>query len=211
MEFFKTIVDLCKGLAWPVVVIILVMLFRKEFHDLLQRVKKAEFPGGSLELFNKLREQTQPSALPARENDEPKPFVPTMEGTPPEIEMIVSSGAYSTDYHAIFLAIGLTNRTAKADQVVGWTLTFPSSGIELKPSSPPGNLIGPAPWWDLPRVPPDEFIRGTLFYKDQGQILEALSQEEPLQAELHAETLHGKHLWARVPVSRIITLQKQIQ
>ncbi len=211
MEIFKTIVELLKGLAWPSVVIVLVMLFRKELRELIRRIKKAEFPGGSFEIFDKLREQTEPSALRDPVNNAPGAVTPTDEVTSPDIEMSVSSGAYSTDYHAILLAIGLTNRTERADQIVGWVLTFPSIGIELRASSPPRNLIGPVPWWDLPRIPANEFVRGTLFFKDKGKIEEALGHEEPMQAELRAETLHGKHLKTPVPVSRIITLQNQLK
>lgn len=211
MEIFKTIVELCKSIAWPIVTVVLVAMFHKEFRDLLRRIKKAEFAGASVELNEKLAEEAKPSASSVSPGVTSGIIPPVPEEAAPKIEMSVSSGAYSTDYHAVLLAVGLTNRGQRADQIVDWILIFTTTGIEFKPSAPPGNLIGPAPWWELPKVSADEFVRGALFFRDQGQVEYMLRHEEPLQAELRATTLHGQQLNTPVRVSRITTLQKQIQ
>lgn len=48
MEIFKTIVDLAGSLAWPVTLLVLISMFRREIRRRLLDVRQVKFPGGSL-------------------------------------------------------------------------------------------------------------------------------------------------------------------
>jgi len=135
---------------------------------------------------------------------------PTPQVEPPstDISLSVSSGAYSTDYRAIFLVAGIANPTNQPDQVVNWTLSFPKLGIELEPTPAPHNLIGGVPWWPSPMVklPTNELIQGSLYFRGTGVLAEGLP-EEPLHGRVTATTLHGKTLTHDVEIYRMATLQ----
>lgn len=163
LEYLKVL------LSWPVLVAFILFLFRKELRSLLDRIKKLDAFGISAELAERLASEAKPS-----------PQVDAKAA--PDIQLSVSTGGYYTDYHAVFLVVGITNRTDKLDQIVSWKLIFPSLNIELEPTAAPHNLVGGVPWWSSPLVelPPNRFIQGSLFFRGKGTLADGLP-EEPLQ------------------------------
>lgn len=195
LEFLKAII------SWPVVVVLGLLVFRRHVASLLEgvrslldRIKKADLFGVSVELAEQLVNQTRP----------PLPTVASAS----DITLSVSEGAYSTDYHAIFLMAGVANRTNEPDQVVRWQLSFPSLDVELEPVAAPSNLVSGVPWWASPlvKLPAHEFIRGSLFFRGKGILAERLP-EEPLHGKVVAETLQGRKLSQDLDVYRLVTLQ----
>ena len=195
LEFVKVLI------SWPVVVVIGLLIFRKQIRalvegirSLLDRVKKLDAFGVSAEVGEQLLKEAKPSLQ--------------IEGSASEIELSVSSGAYSTDYRAIVLVVGIANRGDQPDQVVNWQLSFQALNIELEPTPAPHNLIGGVPWWASPlvKLPPHELVQGSLFFRGKGSLEEGLS-EEPLHGKVVAGTLHGKTLSRDVEIYRLATLQ----
>jgi hypothetical protein len=161
---------------------------------LLERIKKVDLLGGSVELTQQLVNQARPPLqIGAGRSD---------------ITSSIATGAYSTDYHAIVLVAGVANPTDHPDQVVRWKLSFPSLGIDLDPISAPQNLVGGVPWWPSPMVklPANELVQRSLFFRGRGILAEGLP-EEPLRERVVAETLRGKELSQDVEVYRVVTLQ----
>jgi hypothetical protein len=189
LEYLKVL------LSWPVAVAFILFLFRKELRSLLDRIKKLDAFGISAELGEQLVSEAKPT-----------PQADAQAAS--EIDLSVSTGGYSNDYHAIFLVVGITNRTDKPDQVISWRLSFPSLNIELEPTAAPHNLVGGVPWWPSPLVelPPNKFIQGSLFFRGKGPLAESLP-DEPLHGRIVAETLHRKKLSQEVEVYRLATLQ----
>jgi hypothetical protein len=210
MDIAKLTLEYLKALAsWPIVVFILVLFFNKQIRALIvallaliDRIKKIEAFGLSIAAEERLIKEATP-ALPAPQTD---------IGQENSIELSVSSGAYSMDYRAIFLVAGLANRTERPDQVVAWKLSFPSLNIELEPTAAPHNLVGRLPWWSSPlvKLPPNEFVQGTLYFRGVGVLAEGLIQE-PLPAKLTATTLYGKLLSHNaVQIYKMTTLQASV-
>jgi hypothetical protein len=203
VEIAKLVLDFLKAvLVWPLVAAFSIWLFRKEVRILLarlvgvvDRIKKADFPGVSLELSELLASQA-------------KPKISQTEPTP-ELELSASTGGYSIDYRAIVIVVGITNRTDKADQVLGWRLSLPSEHLELAPSPAPPNTLPKIPWWSAPtiEIPPNKFIQGTLFFRGR-DTLQVDLPKEPVLGRLTANTLHGKELVSDVKVYRLSTLQQ---
>jgi len=193
LEYLKVL------LSWPVVAAFILFLFRKELSSVLDRIKKLDALGISAELSEQLANEAKPTAQadPQAASD---------------IQLSVSTGAHSNDYHAIFLVVGIANRTDKPDQVVAWQLSFPSLNIDLEPTAAPHNLVGGVPWWSYPLVelPPNRFIQGSLFFRGKGTLADGLP-EEPLPGRIVAETLHGKKLSEEVEVYRLATLQARVK
>jgi|SRR5579871_2474675 len=189
LEYLRVVI------SWPVVAALALFLFRKELRSLLDRVNKANAFGVSIELGERLANEAKPSPTDS-------------VGGQTTIEMSVSSGAYSRDYRALFVVVGLANRTSQQDQVIKWKVKFESLNLELEPTSAPPNLVGGVPWWSSPMVtlPPHEFVQGTLFFRGTGPLREGLPTE-PLRGMLFAETLHGKQLSQQVQVYWLATLQ----
>jgi hypothetical protein len=201
MESVKITLELLRLISWPIVTILALIVFHKQIRSvlegirpLLDRIKKADAFGISVELAEQLVNEAKPS--------------PQVEASLSDIELSVSTGAYSTDYRAIFLVVGLSNRTEQSDQVITWQLSFPSLGIQLGPTAAPQNLGGGVPWLASPMVklPANELVQGSLFFKGKGAIAEAIP-EEPLRGRVDAETLHGKKLSQDVEIYRLTTLQ----
>lgn len=202
MDAAKLTLEFIKALfSWPVVVLILLLVFHKQIRSLLEglrslvdRVKKIDAFGVSLEVGAQMLKEAAPN--------------PQIEAANADIKLFVSRGAYSTDCRAIFLAASITNPTDKPDQVVNWKLVFPALNIELEPSRAPHHLIGGLPWWPSPMVklPPNELVQGSLYFRGVGAIAEELP-EEPLRGEITATTLHRKVLSQDVEIYRLTTLQ----
>lgn len=182
-------------ISWPVVAVFALFLFRKEVRALLNGINKANAFGVSIELGERLANEAKPSATDSFAGQT-------------TIDMSVSSGGYSRDYRALFVVVGLANRSGQPDQVIKWKITFESLNLELEPTSAPPNLVGGVPWWSSPMVklPPDELVQGTLFFRGTGPLAEGLPAE-PLRGKLFAETLHGKQLSQQVQVYSLATLQ----
>ncbi|MBZ5725156.1 MAG: hypothetical protein LAP87_09185 [Acidobacteriia bacterium] len=202
MDVVKIALEFAKVLlSWPVVAIIAGLVFQKQIRSLLEglrlllnRVNKVGAFGVSAEVGEKLRNQATPA--------------PQIEAAQTGIQLSVSSGAYSTEEHAILLVASLSNPTDQPDQVVTWRLSFPTLSIELEPASAPRHLIGGVPWWPSPMVklPPNEIVQGSLYFRGVGKLAEGLP-EEPLRGNLTATTLHGKTLIQPVEIYWMSTLQ----
>ena len=202
MDSAKMTLELLKVLiSWPAVAVIGLLVFRKQIgalvesiRSLLDRTKKFHAFGVSAELGEQLLKEAKPSLQ--------------IEGAAADMELSVSSGAYSTDYRAIFLVAGIANRGDQPDQVVSWQLSFPVLSIELEPTPAPHNLVGGVPWWSSPlvKLPPHELVQGSLFFRGKGALEEGLSAE-PLRGKVVAGTLHGKTLSKDVGIYRLATLQ----
>jgi hypothetical protein len=188
LEYLRVVI------SWPVLIAFSLLLLRRQLCSLLDRIKKVDAFGQSFEFFDIGRYQA----------NEAKPS-PADQAA---IEMSVSSGAYSRDYRALFVVVGLSNRTNQQDQVIQWRLTFESLNLELEPTSAPPNLVGGVPWWSSPMVklPPNEFIQGSLYFRGTGPLAEGLPTE-PLRGTVAVETLHGKQLSQPVRVYWLATLQ----
>jgi hypothetical protein len=202
MDATKVVLEFLKVLiSWPVVAVIGMLRFQKqiralveEIRSLLGRIKKLDVFGVSVEVAEQLLQEAKPSRQ--------------KKGAGSDIELSVSSGAYSTDYRAIFVVVGIANRGDRPDQVVSWQLSFPNLNIELEPTLAPHNLVGGVPWWPSPlvKLPPDELVQGSLFFRGRGTLNEGLP-DEPLRGKVVAGTLHGKTLSQDVEVYRLATLQ----
>jgi hypothetical protein len=202
MDVVKVTLEFVKVLfSWPVVAVVVVLVFRKQIRSLLDglrflvdRIKKVDAFGVSAELGEQLLKEAKPA--------------PQIEAAQTGIELSVSSGAYSTDYRAIFLVVGLANPTDQPDQVVTWKLGFRTLNIELEPTPAPHNLIGGVPWRPSPMVklPPNELVQGSLYFRGVGVLADGLP-EEPLNGSVTATTLHGKTLSQPVEIYRMATLQ----
>ncbi|WP_133512057.1 hypothetical protein [Candidatus Thiosymbion oneisti] len=46
MEWIKLAIELIKAAAWPLVALIVAVMFKRQFSDLTSRVTKAKLPGG---------------------------------------------------------------------------------------------------------------------------------------------------------------------
>lgn len=199
LEYVKALI------AWPVVAIIAGLVFRKQIRSLLEglrslldRIKKVDAFGVSAELGEHLLKEAKPA--------------PQIESAAATIELSVSSGAYSTDYRAIMLVVGIANRTTQPDQIVTWKLSFSSLNLELEPTAAPHNLIGGIPWWSSPlvKLPANELIQGSLYFRAKKELAKGLP-EEPLSGELKAITLHRTSLTQKVMIYRLATLQAKAQ
>jgi hypothetical protein len=156
MDIAKVALEFVKALlAWPVAAVIIALVFLKQLRALLDglrflldRVNKVNAFNVSVDLGQQLLNEAKPT--------------PEIEPTSTGISLSVSSGAYSTDYRAIFLVAGIANPTDQPDQMVSWKLSFPTLGIELEPTPAPNNLIGGVPWWPSPmvKVPTNELTQG---------------------------------------------------
>ncbi len=193
LEYLRVVI------SWPVVTAFSLFLFRRELGSLLDRILRVNAFGVSIELGERLASEARPSPARSPKGQEP-------------MEMSVSSGAYSRDYRALFVVVGLANRTGQPDQVVKWRLTFEPLNLELEPTSAPPNLVGGVPWWSSPmvRLPPNEFIQGSLYFRGTGPLANGLPTE-PLSGTLVAETLHGERLSQQVQVYWLATLQAGAQ
>lgn len=201
MEIAKLALEYVKAfLVWPMVAIIVLVVLRKQIVALLDLVRSLTSRITRVNAFGvsaELQEQLLKEAIPTQHQAAPST----------DIGLSVSSGGYSTDYHAIFLVAGLSNPTDQADQVVDWKLTFPDLGIELEPTSPPPNLLGGVPWWPSPQVElaPNKLVRGSLYFRGRGALAYQLP-DEPLRGKITATTLHGKSLSDKVDIFRLATL-----
>ena len=147
MDIAKLALEFTKALlSWPVVTIVGLLVFRIQIvalldalRSLIDRIKKVDAFGVSAEVGEQLLQEAKPA--------------PLLEAAPERVALSVSSGAYSTDYRAIFIVASLSNPTEQADQVVSWKLRFPTLSIELAPTPAPSNLIGGVPWWPSGLVP----------------------------------------------------------
>jgi hypothetical protein len=203
MDIAKLVLDYIKAiLVWPLITIISIWIFRKEMRVLLEhlaglidRIKKADFAGVSLALSDRLAGEVVPH--------------PSQSESATQLEFSASTGGYSTDYRAIFIVVGITNRTQEADQVVEWKFSIPSEHVELDPGPAPSNILPEIPMWSatLVDIPPHKFIRGTLFFRGRGVLPEVLPHE-PLLGRLTARTLYGKELSSEVKVYSLSTLQQ---
>lgn len=206
MEIAKLVLDYLKAVVvWPLVAVFSIWFFRKEVHtvlerlaDLIDRVKKANFAGLSLEMYERMANQAKPRI--------------SQGGSATELELSASVGGYSTEYRAIFVVVGITNRTDEADQVVEWKLHFPDEAVELEPSPAPPNIVSPVRRWSesTVEIPANRFIQGTLFFRGRDVLQQALQAAplEPLVARLSATTLHEKKLESQVKVYLLSTLQQ---
>jgi hypothetical protein len=202
MDFAKMTLEFVKVLvSWPAVALVGLLVFRNEIRalvesirSLLDRIKKLDAFGVSADVGERLLKEAKPSL--------------DVGAAAPDIELSASSGAYSTDYRAIFLVVGIANRGDQQDQVVSWQLSFPALNIGLEPTPAPHSLVGGVPWWASPMVklPPHEFVQGSLFFRGKGALGEGLP-EEPLHGKVLAATLHGKTLSRDVAIYRLATLQ----
>jgi hypothetical protein len=124
-----------------------------------------------------------------------------------DIQLTVHTGAYSEDKRAVFVVVDIANRGETADQIIEWSLRFDSLDLALVPSKAPTNLVMPIPEWSslLVKIAANEFIQGTLFFKDVGKLAEELPRE-PLIGMLTAKNLHGKTFARNVQVYRLVTL-----
>lgn len=200
------VLEYVKALVWPLTVIFSLILFRKDIAAVIDRIRKVDIFGVSAELREKLVEEAKPE-IPIRH--EATSNVPNLkEETEEDIELSVSTGAFSNDYRAILLVIGIANRANNADQVVSWKLHFPSLSIELEPTPAPANLIPGIPWWASPlvKIPGNEFVQGSLFFRGRKALQHGLPTE-PLAGELTARTLMGRTLSRAVTVYNLSTLQ----
>jgi hypothetical protein len=204
----NVILEYIKVLAWPLIVIVSLILFRKDIVTVIHRISKFDIFGVSAELRERLVEEATPapSASPKSASNSTN----LEEQAEKDIELSASTGAYSSDYRAILLVIGITNRGDKPDQVVSWKLHFPALDIELEPTSAPANLIPGIPWWASPlvKIPANEFIQGSLFFRGRKALQHALPTE-PLAGELTAHTLRGQTLSRVVTVYSLSTLQAE--
>ncbi len=202
MDIAKLTLEFVKVLfSWPVVVIIAGLVFIKQIRALLEglrtlldRIKKVDAFGVSAEVGELMRKEAKPD--------------PQIEAAQTSIELSASTGAYSIDYRAIFLVAGLSNPTDQPDQIVTWKLSFPTLNIDLEPTPAPHNLIGGVPWWPSPlvKLPPNELVQGSLYFRGVGVLAEGLP-EEPLHGTVTATTLHGKTLSQPLEIYRMATLQ----
>jgi hypothetical protein len=202
MEITKLALEYLRAiLVWPLVAALALWFFRKEvcmllvrLADVIDRIKKADFAGVSLEL-SELASQATPKVARSEQA--------------PDLELSASTGGYSTDYHAIIVVLGIANRGEKPDQVVAWKLTFDSQHLELEPGPAPANVRSTPAWWRPPTVeiPPNRFIQGTLFFHGRDALQEDLPRE-PLLGRLTARTLHGKDLASDLRVYRLSTLRE---
>jgi hypothetical protein len=102
-------------ILWPVVVVIAGLVLRRQIASLLEglrtlmgRVKRVYSFGISSEVSELLLNEA--TAVPQIE----APIAADME-------LSVSSGAYSTGFRAITVAVGIANPTEQPDQIVNWT------------------------------------------------------------------------------------------
>lgn len=203
VEYVKLIPDYLRAvISWPLVVVFVVVLFRKEIRgilsrvmELLERIKKVGVSSLSVELVDRLRGE---SARKISQDDN-RP-----------LELSVSEGGYSNDYRAIIVVASIANRGEKEEQVISWKLSFPSERIELEPSAAPSNTLPAIPWWPTPTadIPANKLTQGTLFFRGRGGLQTGLPRE-PLVGNLTAETLHGDRLSSDVEVYKLSTLQKR--
>jgi hypothetical protein len=187
VEIAKLVLGYLNALiAWPIVAVFSIWLYRKEVRVLLTRlaevidkIKTAGFPGFTVELFDQMAKQAKPSGSRGEQGSELK------------LELSVSTGGYSDDYRAIVVVAGIANRTDRPEQVVKWELRFPSEDLKLEPTAPPPNTYTPISWWSSPivDVPANKLIQGTLFFRGQGAFQAGLPHE-PLHACLIATTLN---------------------
>jgi hypothetical protein len=193
LEFLKVLI------TWPVAVVVLALLFRHEIRSLVRRVKKANLPGGISVVLSELAKGAKPKPSDIQSS--------TVESSP--LELSVSPGAYSKDFRAVFVVVGLTNRGTAPDQITSWKLCFPSLNLSLEPTSAPPNLIPEIPMWSNPliRIQPTEFIQGTLFFRGAG-ILSNELPEEPLSGRLVATTVKRLELSVDIQLYRMSTLQQ---
>jgi hypothetical protein len=200
VEVSKLILDYVKAMVWPLVVVFSICLFRKNIEVLIGRIKKFDTFGVSVEVGESMVSEAKPKAI-----GEP----PAKSESQAEIELSVSTGGYSSDYRAIFLVVGITNRGNESDQVITWKLYFQSQDVELEPTPAPPNLVSGVPWWPSPlvKIPANEFVQGGLFFRGRKALQEGLPKE-PLSGKLVAKTLHGKELTQDVKVYRLSTLQQ---
>jgi hypothetical protein len=202
VDIAKLVLDYVKALiAWPLVAVLSILLFRREvctllsrLADVIDRIKKAGIPGFSVELFDSMTNQAKPESLMSKQGS--------------AFELSVSTGGYSEDYRAIIVVVGITNRTDKPNQVVKWKLRIPSENLELEPTAPPPNTVPTVPWWSSPAVdvPPNKLIQGTLFFRGRNA-LQAGLPKEPLVARLTATTLNEE--WEKeTKIYKLLTLQQ---
>jgi len=57
------------------------------------------------------------------------------------------------------------------------------------------------------KLPPNEFLQGSLYFRGVGLLAQGLLPEEPLHGKVTARTLHGKTLSQDVKIYRLGTLQ----
>lgn len=204
----NVILEYIKVLAWPLTVIFSLSLFRKDIAIVIHRISKVDIFGVSAELREKLVEEATPTMSAGTKSASNSANME--EQAEKNIELSASTGAYSSDYRAILLVIGITNRGDKADQVVSWKLHFPALNVELEPTSAPANLIPGIPWWASPlvKIPANEFIQGSLFFRGRKTLQHGLPTE-PLAGELTARTLTGHTLSRVVTVYSLSALQAE--
>lgn len=67
------LIDLVASLAWPITVLVIILMFRPYIIELLRRIKKADFPGGvSVETFPDEIKDAKALALQVQEEDNEK-------------------------------------------------------------------------------------------------------------------------------------------
>lgn len=200
MEIAKLIPDYLRAIiSWPLVIIIVVWLFRPEVKlvlsrliEAIDRIKQVDMPGLSL-VLDRLKAEVVPK---------------NSQQDATKLEMTVSTGAYSTDRRGVFLEVGIANRTDEADQVLEWKLSFEAQRAELTPSRPLANILTQVPWWPLPTadIPAKKFVQGTLFFPGSGLL--ACLDREPLSGRLTVRTFLGHELTSDIKLYRMSTLQQ---
>jgi hypothetical protein len=197
LEYFKVIV------TWPLVATFSILLFRKELcglltqlGDVLSRINKADFPGISLDLSERMASQAKPKPSPGQ--------------SPPDFELSASLGGYSTEKRGIFIVVGIANRSGKPDQVLEWKLSFPVEPLNLEPSPFPGNIVSTVALWSDPNIeiPANRFVQGELFFRGRGSLEQGALPKEPLLGRITARTLHGHELTSDVRVYYLNTLRQ---
>ena len=102
MEIAKLILEYLKVLIWPTLVLIFLFVFRKQLHDLVERLKKADLPGGVSLDFGK-------------EAEEAKQLSKKVEALPPPKEAEGISSIPLNEVNKRLIALGLRPSTSGLD------------------------------------------------------------------------------------------------
>jgi hypothetical protein len=92
METAKLLLEYIKALIWPLTVLLVALMFRREIRAILRRVKRAALPGGvSLDLEDEIRETTELAtrieANPAPKRKDEPAVLPLTEANSRMIEL----------------------------------------------------------------------------------------------------------------------------
>lgn len=108
MDVSKLVLDYIEVLAWPIVVLVIILLFKKKLHEVLSRLEKADLPGGvkinfreEIRLAKKESEEVEDLEPPEKKRD--VPIIPLTEANSRMIDLGLrpSPSGMELDYYRL--------------------------------------------------------------------------------------------------------------